>query len=74
MVLIVLSTIGVFGSQVYSNNIAAAEKIETAKQDKIAKQKSTAANACRREKAKQKASQLGKVTYDELYDGSECDR
>ena len=48
-----------------------------AAQDTASKQeraKSISADACRRQKAEQKADLIGKVTYDELYDGDECDK
>lgn len=58
----------------FSTQAAAAQKVAATKEQQRLEAKSRAADACRRNKAEQKADQLGKVTYDELYDYDECDR
>ena len=50
----------------YSSQVAAREQAEF----KISSER---ANACRQQKANENAHLIGKVTYDELYDGDSCD-
>lgn len=72
--LFVVVTVGVSVTQFYSNQTAASEKIATEKLEAETRQKDIAADACRQKKAQDKADLIGKVTYDELYDGNECDK
>lgn len=74
LVAVVVGTLGIGGTQFYLAQVAATQKAAAAKQQAEQKAKSIAADACRRKKAEQKADQIGKVTYDELYDHGECDR
>ena len=46
----------------------AAERAEQARLDK----RNAAAQICYKQKIKEKASMLGKITYDQLYDGDAC--
>lgn len=58
----------------YNDQVAAAQKVQATEQQRILKANSAEADACRRKKVEQKADQLGKITYDQMYDGNECDR
>jgi hypothetical protein len=71
---VTLSGLGFGGSQFYFAQAAANEKAAALKEQKIAKEKSAAADACRRKKVEEKADQIGKLTYDQLYDNDSCDR
>lgn len=64
-----------FGAIRAYTSYAEAKQREVVKQQEVQlKAKSAAADACRREKAQQKAELIGKVTYDELYDYGACDK
>lgn len=71
---IAVSAFGYAGSQYYLAQKAATQKTAAAKQDAQLQAESVAADACRRKKAEQKADQIGKITYDELYDYGECEK
>jgi hypothetical protein len=69
-----VGTLGFGGSQFYLAKATAAQEAAAAKMQAAQQIKSRAADACRREKVRQKADLIGKVTYDELYDYDECDK
>lgn len=71
---LIVGIIGVAGARVYMAQIANSERAAIAEQQRQTRAKDVAASACRQKKAEQKADQLGKVTYDELYDYDECDK
>jgi hypothetical protein len=74
VVILLVSALGVGATRYYNSQAAAAEKVAaTAKQKKL-EVKNAAAVACRQKKAEEKADQLGKITYDELYDHNACDK
>jgi hypothetical protein len=68
------SLLGFMGMQAYLSNISASQKVSAAVQQSKLKAKSIAIDACHRKKAAEKADQIGKITYDELYDHDECDK
>ena len=70
VMIIAVAVIGFGAVQLYAGHRLAAQ--DTASKQERAK--SISADACRRQKAEQKADLIGKVTYDELYDGNECDK
>ena len=71
---LVIGALGFSGIQFFSSQQAIAEKTAaTARQERLAEQ-SRAASECRQKKAAAKSDQIGKVTYDQLYDGDSCDR
>ena len=72
--LIAVSAVGFGGLRFYAGQQAASEKAAAVKEQDRLRVRSTAADACRRKKAEEKADQIGKVTYDELYDGDACDK
>ena len=72
VMLLIVTLIGIGGSRIYLVQVAAAQKIEIEKQQKIAEFNSKEADACRRKKTEEKAELVGKVTFDELYDYNEC--
>lgn len=72
--LVCIGIVGGIGMQRYSAQVAAAQKAAAAKQLAELKAKSASADACRREKAEQKADLIGKITFDELYDYGACDK
>jgi len=74
ILLAVVGGIGFGGSQLYLAKVTASQEAAAVKERAAQQAKSRAADACRREKAKLKADQIGKVTYDELYDYDECDK
>lgn len=65
---------GITGSQLYMANAAKTERAAAAELQKQLQAQSAAADACRQQKVQQKADQLGKITYDELYDYDSCDK
>lgn len=69
---VVLVIAGVFGNSVYQAQRVAAEKAAAKaayeKQAKI----NAAAQECYKQKTAQKRQMLGKVTFDQLYDGDSC--
>ncbi len=69
-----IGTLGLIGLQRYNSQANVAQKAAATKQLIELKARSSAADACRREKAAQKADLIGKITYDELYDYGECDK
>lgn len=72
--ILLIGALGFNGIKFFSNQQAMAEKTAaTAKQERLAEQ-SRAASECRQKKAAAKSDQIGKVTYDQLYDGDSCDR
>lgn len=73
-VIIGVSAAGLAASHFYTARAVEAQKAAAVAEQKMLKAKSVAADACRRKKAEQKADQLGKITYDELYDHGECDK
>lgn len=74
LAVIIFGIVGSFGIQAYNAQQVAAQKAEAAKAQDIARQKSISADECRQKKAEEKSELIGKVTYDELYDGNECDK
>lgn len=62
------------GMQAYSAQQAEARQAEATEKFALQKEKAAEADACRRAKIEQKADLVGKVTYDELYDGNECNK
>lgn len=70
---IAVGVIGFAGMQTYASQQAKAEQAEATAQFTLQKEKAAKADACRRAKLEQKSELIGKVTYDELYDGNECD-
>lgn len=74
ILLIAVLALGAGGVQYYQAKALASQKAAAAIQQQKITAKSLAAEACRQEKAKQKADQLGKITYDQLYDGNECNK
>lgn len=72
--LIFIGVAGAVALQYFSSQAAARQKAADLQMQKIVKAKSLAADACRRKKAAEKVEQIGKVTYDELYDHGECDK
>lgn len=73
-IVIGVGAIGFTGSQVYFAQVDKTQKAAAAERQSKLEAKSIAADACRREKAEQKADQIGKITYDELYDYGECEK
>ncbi len=73
-VVISIGVLGFAGSQFYLAQAATAQKAAAVERQSKAKASSLAADACRRKKVEQKADQIGKLTYDELYDYNECDK
>jgi hypothetical protein len=73
-VLVFAGGASVIALQYFSSQAAVRQKAEDLQMQKIVKAKSLAADACRRKKAAEKIEQIGKVTYDELYDHGECDK
>lgn len=71
---IAVGVIGFAGMQTYASQQAKAKQAEQTAQFTLQKEKAAKADACRRAKLEQKSELIGKVTYDELYDGNECDR
>lgn len=71
---IVVSAVTLTGVRHYNAQASASQQAWASKQQIELKEKSVAADACRREKAAKKADLIGKITYDELYDYGECDR
>lgn len=74
IVVVAIGTSGFMATQFYLSKVAAEQKAAAAKQQNEQKAKSIAAEACRQKKAEQKASLIGKVTYDELYDHDACNK
>jgi len=72
--ILVLGTLGFIGVGFYSAQLADIRETEAARQLSLDKEEAAKADACRRAKLEQKADLVGKVTYDELYDGDECDK
>jgi hypothetical protein len=72
--LVIIISASVFGARAYMAQVAAKESAAAAIQIKQVRAKSAAANACRQQKVEQKADQLGKITYDELYDYDDCEK
>ena len=70
---IFLGSLSFGGLQFYATQNTKAQKAQIAEQLKKEKVDSEKADACRRQKAQEKADQIGKVTFDELYDYGECD-
>lgn len=69
-----VGALGFGGSQFYFAQVDKTQKAAAIEQQSKLEAKSIAADACRRKKAEQKADQLGKITYDELYDYGECEK
>lgn len=72
--LIALLVVGLVsgGLVMYQNKKVADENAAAvAEQQKVEKQ-NAAAQVCYKQKLKEKASMLGKITYDQLYDGNAC--
>lgn len=74
LVIIGVGVLGFGGASMYFGQVAVSQKAAAVKQQAKSEKKSVEADACRRAKAAQKADLIGKVTYDELYDGDECDK
>lgn len=72
--LVLLFVVAGIGGTFISGSIASARDAEQQKQYKEQKQKSAAADACRRQKVEQNPDLVGKVTYDELYNYGECEQ
>lgn len=71
---VLVSSVAIGAARAYTS-YAEAKQREVVKQQEVQlRAKSAAADACRREKAKQKAELIGKVTYNELYDYGACDK
>jgi hypothetical protein len=71
---LVVGALGFTGIQAYSAQQAETRQAEATEQFALQKEKAAEADACRRAKLEQKADLVGKVTYDELYDGNECNK
>ena len=71
---LIVGVLGFTGMQAYSAQQAKARQAEATEQFALQKEKAAKADACRRAKLEQKPDLVGKVTYDELYDGDECDK
>ena len=71
---VVISSAALGAVRAYTSYAEAKQREVVKQQEVLLKAKSAAADACRREKAQQKAELIGKVTYDELYDYGACDK
>jgi len=72
--IVIVVSLALTGTKLVNDQVATAQSIQAATTQRVLKQKSEAADACRRQKFEQKAELVGKVTYDEMYDGNACDR
>jgi hypothetical protein len=73
-VVLIVTAVGIGGAQYYSAKTAEAQKVAAAKLQTKLEAKGVASEACRRQKLAEKADQIGKITYAELYDGNACDK
>lgn len=71
---LLVAGLGMAGAQYYFAKTAEAQKVAEAKHQVKLRANSIAAEACRRQKLAEKADQIGKITYAELYDGNACDK
>jgi uncharacterized protein HemX len=71
---ILVTALGIGGAQFYFSKTAETQKIAAAKLQTKLEAKSIASEACRQQKLAEKADQIGKITYAELYDGNACDK